>query len=97
MHGPVRVSGELLSRAAKRGGFKRGGGLPDLDSSFLLCPFWDFPDFSQGQISAQGILRFRNPNLGPNSGKRISDARILDARIPGSNFLALFFPAKEAP
>ena len=27
------------------GRFKRGG-LPDLDSSFLFCPFWDFPDFS---------------------------------------------------
>ena len=22
------------------------GGLPDLDLSFLFCPFWDFPDFS---------------------------------------------------
>ena len=26
---------------------------------------------SQGQKSAQGILRLRNPNSGPNSGKRI--------------------------
>ena len=33
---------------------------------------------SQGQKSAQGILHLRNPNLGPNSGKRILDARILD-------------------
>ena len=32
------------SRAAKRGGFKRGG-FPDLDLSFLFCPFLDFPDF----------------------------------------------------
>ena len=41
------------SRAAKRGGFKRGG-LPNLDLSFLFCPFlsplglsrffWDFPE-----------------------------------------------------
>ena len=33
------------SRAAKRGCFKRGG-FPDLDLSFLFCPFlsfWDFP------------------------------------------------------
>ena len=22
------------------------GGFPDLDLSFLFCPFWDFPDFS---------------------------------------------------
>ena len=34
-----------FSRAAKRGGFKRGG-FPDLDLSFLFCPFWHFPDFS---------------------------------------------------
>ena len=40
----------------------------------------------QGQRSAQGILRLRNPNSGPNSVKRILDARILDP-----------FPAKEAP
>ena len=33
------------SRAAKRGGFQTGG-FPDLDLSFLFCPFWDFPDFS---------------------------------------------------
>ena len=33
---------------------------------------------SQGQISAQGILHLRNPNLGPNSAKRILDARISD-------------------
>ena len=36
---------------------------------------------SQGQISAQGILHLRNPNLGPN-------------RV---GFLILFFSAKEAP
>ena len=23
------------------------GGFPDLDSSFLFCPFWDFADFSR--------------------------------------------------
>ena len=27
------------------GGFQTGG-FPDLDLSFLFCPFWDFPDFS---------------------------------------------------
>ena len=50
----------------------------------------------QGQISAQGILHLRNPNLGSNSGKRILGARILD---PNSwvEFLSLSFPAKEAP
>ena len=38
----------------------------------------------------------RNPNLGPNSGKRILDARILR---PNSwvEFLILFFPAKATP
>ena len=33
---------------------------------------------TQGQKSAQGILHLWNPNLGPNSGKRILEARILD-------------------
>ena len=33
------------SRAAKRGGFQTGG-FPDLDLSFLFCPFLSFPDFS---------------------------------------------------
>ena len=37
-----------LSRAAKRGGFKRGGFPIWTCPSFfvLFCPFWDFPDFS---------------------------------------------------
>ena len=39
----------LGSRATKRGGFKRG--FPDLDSSFVFCPFSSLPDFS-------GISRF---------------------------------------
>ena len=49
------------SRAAKRGGFQTGG-FPDLDLSFLFCPFWDFPDFSgifpicSGMV--QGFSRF---------------------------------------
>ena len=48
-----------------------------------------------GQKSAQGILRLRNPNLGPNSGKQILDARILD---PNSFFfVTLFFPSKSGP
>ena len=47
----------------------------------------------QGRKSAQGISRLWNPNVGPNSGKWILDARILDP-----NCLTLFFvPAKEAP
>ena len=50
----------------------------------------------QGQKSTQGILRLRNPNSGPNSVKRILDARILD---PNSwvEFFDSVFPAKEAP
>ena len=31
---------------AKTGGVQTGG-FPDLDLSFLFCPFWDFPDFSE--------------------------------------------------
>ena len=49
----VHVNAVFLSRAAKRGGVQTGG-FPDLDLSFLCCPFlsflglsrffWDFPD-----------------------------------------------------
>ena len=50
----------------------------------------------QRQKSAQGILRLRNPNLGPNSGKRILDARILD---PNSRveFFDSVFSSKRGP
>ena len=51
--------------------------------------------FCQGQISAQGILHLRNPNLGPNSAKRILDARIFLARILGSNFFGPIFSRKR--
>ena len=52
--------------------------------------------FFQGQISAQGILRLWNPNLGPNSGKRILDARISD---PNSwvEFFGPIFSRKRGP
>ena len=55
-----------------------------------------FEPLFQGQISAQGILHLRNPNLGPNSGKRILDARILD---PNSwvEFLDSVFSSKRGP
>ena len=36
----------LQSRAARRGGFKRGG-LPDLGLSFLFCPFLNFLGLSR--------------------------------------------------
>ena len=50
----------------------------------------------QGQIYAQGILHLRNPNLGPNSAKRILDARISD---PNSwiEFFGPFFSRKRGP
>ena len=50
----------------------------------------------QGQISAQGILHLRNPNLGPNSAKRILDARISD---PNSwvEFFGPIFSRKRGP
>ena len=55
-----------------------------------------FPEIYQGQKSAQGILHLRNPNLGPNSAKRILDARILD---PSSwvEFLDSVFSSKRGP
>ena len=50
--------------AKKRQGFKTRaarrsfhGGLPDLDLSFLFCPFWDFPDFSGIFPICSGTLR----------------------------------------
>ena len=51
----------------------------------------------QGQKSAQGILRLRNPNLGPNSVKRILDARILDPNSWVEFFGSVFFRQKRAP
>ena len=46
----------------------------------LFVRFGPFDRIAKGQSekSAQGILRLWNPNLRPNSGKRILDARILD-------------------
>ena len=51
----------------------------------------------QGQISAQRILHLRNPNLGPNSGKRILDARNLDPNSRVGFFLILCFQQKRPP
>ena len=44
----VKFRSALMSRAAKQGGFKRGGFPIWTCPSFfvLFCPFWDFPDFS---------------------------------------------------
>ena len=48
-----------LSRAAKRGCFKRGGFPIWTCPSFfvLLCPFWDFPDFSGIFPICSGMVR----------------------------------------
>ena len=54
LRAPEKKQGKMQnSKAAKRGGFQTGG-FPDLDLSFLFCPFlsflgfsrffWDFPD-----------------------------------------------------
>ena len=64
-----------------------------------MGPKWvksGFDPFSQGQISTHGILRLRNPNLDPNSGKRILGARILD---PNSwvEFFEPVFSSKKSP
>ena len=76
---------------------------------FMICPgsCQAFPSYDlqryvsgtkkhQGQIAAQGILHLRNPNLGPNSAKRILDARISD---PNSwvEFFGPIFPGKKSP
>ena len=55
-----------------------------------------YPSKHQGQKSAQGILRLRNPNSGPNSVKRILDARILH---PNSwvEFFDSVFSSKRGP
>ena len=47
------------SRAAKRGGFKRGGFPIWTCPSFfvLFCPFWDFPDFSGIFPICSGMVR----------------------------------------
>ena len=45
------------SRAAKRGGASNRGGFPDLDLSFLFCPFWDFPDVSGIFPICSGMVR----------------------------------------
>ena len=49
----------LLSRAAKRGCFKRGGFPIWTCPSFfvLFCPFWDFPDFSGIFPICSGMVR----------------------------------------
>ena len=38
-------------------GVSNGGGLPDLDLSFLFCPFWDFPDFPGIFLICSGMVR----------------------------------------
>ena len=47
-----------ISRAAKRGGFKRGG-FPIWTCPFFcpFCPFWDFPDFSGIFPICSGMVR----------------------------------------
>ena len=50
-----------------------------------------------GQTSAQGILHLRNPNLGPNSGKRVLDARILEPNSWVEFFDSAFFQQKRPP
>ena len=47
------------SRAAKRGGFKRGGFPIWTCPSFFVpfCPFWDFPDFSGIFPICSGMVR----------------------------------------
>ena len=43
---PPRKCPSTSSQGPLNGGVSNGGGFPDLDLSFLFCPFWDFPDFS---------------------------------------------------
>ena len=75
-----------------------GDGISGLEVTFSMAASYPIPEKQKqsGRISAQGSLHLRNPNLGPNSGKRILDAQISD---PNSwvEIFDLFFPAKEAP
>ena len=57
LHGPW--TGSNYSRAAKRGGFKRGGFPIWTCPSFFVpfCRFWDFPDFSGISPICSGMVR----------------------------------------
>ena len=61
------------SRATKRGGFKRGG-FPDLDLSFLFCPFpiWGFSRFVLLLSLSLSLGLSRAPTR--NSPERVRDA-----------------------
>ena len=72
------------SRAAKRGGFKRGGFPIWTCPSFfvLFCPFWDFPNFSGIFPICSGMVRgfsrfvlflFVGLLTAPNSPERVRD------------------------
>ena len=52
----------------------------------------------QGHISAEGILHLRNPKFfGPNSGKRILNARSLGPNSWVEKLFCYSFSSKEAP
>ena len=56
---PIRVANRRTKtnlKGRKTEGFQTGG-LPDLDLSFLFCPFWDFPDFSGIFPICSGMVR----------------------------------------
>ena len=50
----------------------------------------------QGQVSAEGILHLVNPNVGPNSGMRIFEPRILGPNS-GVEFIGPMFSNKKSP
>ena len=55
--GPGGLCLKKKLKGRQTGGFKWGGGFPDLDLSFLFCPFGDFPDSSGIFPICSGNLR----------------------------------------
>ena len=72
------------------------------DISLVLREFWGGPKHVQFTDEfLHGILHLRNSNIGPNSGKQILDARILDPNSWVDFFNSVFFqqrgPQKNSP
>ena len=49
------------------------GGFPDLDLSFLFCPFWEFPDFSGIFMICPSLLYQPMNSTYENSPERVRD------------------------
>ena len=67
-----------------------------LEVSLRFFVFCAFSLFSQGQVSAEGILHLVNPNSGSNSGMRIFEPRISGPNS-GVEFFGPMFSNKKRP